>query len=90
MNYTLRFQQLDKNSIPAAGGKGANLGEMTAAGLPVPAGFVLTTAAYDAFVAANRLQAQIVALAQESDVEREKGRRKTIRCFLNVTRQICP
>lgn len=64
MPYTIRFSQLNKSHIPAAGGKGANLGEMTAAGFPVPPGFVLTTAAYDAFVQANGLQAQIVELAQ--------------------------
>src|SRR5690242_18174423 len=29
-----------------AGGKGANLGELVAAGFPVPDGFVVTTAAY--------------------------------------------
>jgi pyruvate,water dikinase len=34
--------------LPVAGGKGANLGELMAAGLPVPDGFVVTTAAYRA------------------------------------------
>ena len=34
--------------LPAAGGKGANLGELLAAGLPVPDGFAVTTAAYRA------------------------------------------
>ncbi|ASN51000.1 PEP/pyruvate-binding domain-containing protein [Sinomonas sp. R1AF57] len=37
--------------LPGAGGKGANLGELVAAGLPVPAGFVVTTAAYRAHAA---------------------------------------
>lgn len=64
MSYTALLTQLNKNDLATAGGKGANLGEMIAAGLPVPSGFVLTTAAYDAFVAANNLQAQIVALAK--------------------------
>ncbi|HRJ43971.1 MAG TPA: PEP/pyruvate-binding domain-containing protein, partial [Caldilineaceae bacterium] len=64
MTYTIPFSQLNKTHIPTAGGKGANLGEMTAAGLPVPEGFVLTTAAYDAFVQTNGLQEQIVELAQ--------------------------
>ena len=32
--------------VAIAGGKGANLGELACAGLPVPDGFVLTTAAY--------------------------------------------
>src|SRR2546429_4276427 len=32
--------------VGAAGGKGANLGELIRAGFPVPDGFVLTTVAY--------------------------------------------
>ncbi len=63
MSYTVAFSQLTKADIPAAGGKGANLGELTTAGLPVPAGFVLTTGAYDAFVQAHGLSQQIVDLA---------------------------
>ena len=64
MAYTISFAQLGKSDISAAGGKGANLGELTTAGFPVPAGFVLKTAAYDAFVAANDLQKQIIELAK--------------------------
>ncbi|MEM7802612.1 MAG: PEP/pyruvate-binding domain-containing protein, partial [Chloroflexota bacterium] len=63
MTYAIQFSQLNKNSISTAGGKGANLGELTAAGFPVPAGFVLTTKAYDAFVQTHGLQQQIVDLA---------------------------
>lgn len=37
---------LRATDVGEAGGKGANLGELTAAGLPVPAGFVVTAAAY--------------------------------------------
>ena len=44
----LPFAELDRASLPVAGGKAANLGELTRAGLPVPPGFVLTTAAYRA------------------------------------------
>ena len=40
------FETLSRNDTPIAGGKGANLGEMTAAGLPVPPGFVVTAQAY--------------------------------------------
>ena len=63
MTYTISLDQLDKANVSTAGGKGANLGEMTAADFPVPSGFVLTTAAYDAFVQAHGLQQQIVELA---------------------------
>ena len=64
-----RLDQVAAADVDAAGGKGANLGEAAAAGLPVPDGFVLTTAAYalaaaaagvdprDPPVAAERLRA---------------------------------
>lgn len=42
----LWFDALSKVSSPVAGGKGANLGEMTRAGLPVPPGFVITAPAF--------------------------------------------
>jgi len=42
-------------TLAHAGGKGVNLGVMLRAGLPVPAGFVVTTDSYRAFVAANAL-----------------------------------
>ncbi len=41
------------------GGKGLHLCQMAAAGLPVPPGFVLTTAAYCDFVCANHLETVI-------------------------------
>ena len=37
---------LDRAALPLAGGKAANLGELTRAGLPVPPGFCVTTTAY--------------------------------------------
>ena len=40
------FETLRRTDTPVAGGKGANLGELTAAGLPVPQGFVITGQAY--------------------------------------------
>ena len=43
------------------GGKGASLARLVAAGLPVPPGFHVTTAAYRRFVAANDLQDRILA-----------------------------
>lgn len=40
------FAELGRDDVAVAGGKGANLGELTAAGLPVPDGFVVTADAY--------------------------------------------
>lgn len=40
------FDQLGAADVAVAGGKGANLGELIRAGLPVPSGFVITADAY--------------------------------------------
>jgi len=40
------LETLDRTSLPLAGGKAANLGELIRAGFTVPAGFCVTTAAY--------------------------------------------
>ena len=52
--------------MSVVGGKAANLGELIGAGLPVPPGFVVTTAGYQAYVAANALQDRIVALVPDA------------------------
>ncbi|NYZ74721.1 phosphoenolpyruvate synthase, partial [Candidatus Micrarchaeota archaeon] len=44
------FQELDRTSLAVAGGKGANLAEMTNAGFPVPEGFMVSSEAYFEFV----------------------------------------
>lgn len=54
-NYVLAFHEIDRNDLARVGGKGANLGEMTKAGFPVPGGFCVTTESYRKFVEDNRL-----------------------------------
>lgn len=49
-NYTLPFSKITASDIPLVGGKGANLGVLTAAKISVPNGFCITTNAYKAFV----------------------------------------
>jgi pyruvate,water dikinase len=61
------FELLSRGDLPLAGGKGANLGAMVQAGLPVPAGFVVLTHAYRAFVAQAGIQAEIERLAAAAD-----------------------
>lgn len=56
MKQILYFHEIDKSMLPLVGGKGANLGEMTRAGFPVPKGFCLTTAVYDAFAEGLQLE----------------------------------
>ena len=59
MIFTKPLTDLSQADLPLAGGKGANLGALIAAGLPVPPGFCVTTQAYRSFVEANHLQIQI-------------------------------
>ncbi len=56
----LWFDQISKHDIAIAGGKGANLGEMTTAGIPVPNGFVVTATAYYAFLEKTSLKHKIL------------------------------
>ncbi|GAA4954057.1 pyruvate,water dikinase [Nonomuraea thailandensis] len=46
MKTALDFSEIDAGMLAEVGGKAANLGELTRAGLPVPPGWVLTTDAY--------------------------------------------
>lgn len=48
-------------TLELVGGKGAALARLAARGPPVPAGFHVTTTAYQHFVATNRLQPAILA-----------------------------
>ncbi|KAA6482635.1 phosphoenolpyruvate synthase [Bacillus swezeyi] len=52
--YVLNFHEIDKDQLSEAGGKGANLGEMTKAGLPVPHGFCVSTFAYRMLIKNSR------------------------------------
>src|SRR5512145_2558929 len=54
--FIKQLSELKRTDLAMAGGKGANLGALIQAGMPVPPGFVVTTAGYRAFVAANGLQ----------------------------------
>ncbi len=56
--------------LETVGGKGASLSRLVHAGLPVPDGFHITTAAYRQFVSANGLQTGILAALGEADASR--------------------
>ncbi|MBD1538296.1 phosphoenolpyruvate synthase [Arthrobacter sp. S13_S34] len=63
MSYIKDLSDVGPGDIAAAGGKAVGLGGLVRAGLPVPPGFVLTTAAYSHFVEENNLAAGIQDLA---------------------------
>lgn len=62
------FKDIDKHDTPLVGGKGANLGEMTKAGFPVPNGFAITIDAYKDFLTENDIAKKIYDLLATVDV----------------------
>ena len=67
MTTIIPFAEVHRDDTAIVGGKAANLAELVRAGQPVPPGFVVTTAAYTAFVQAGGLEAKILAAAQLPD-----------------------
>lgn len=71
--FTAWFKDIDKHDIPEVGGKGANLGEITQAGFPVPNGFVVKANAYYAFLRENNLAIKIKHLLQTINYDRPES-----------------
>jgi pyruvate,water dikinase len=63
------FGSLRREDVSFAGGKGANLGELSAAGLPVPDGFVVGAPAYASYCAETGLRERLAELLETLDVE---------------------
>lgn len=63
------FDTLSRADVPIAGGKGANLGEMTRAGIPVPPGFVVIADAFDRFLDATGLRRAVIERLDGLDVD---------------------
>ena len=61
MELIRTFEGLGKGDAAIAGGKGASLGEMVGAGIPVPPGFVLLAGAFERFIEETDLVAEIDA-----------------------------
>jgi pyruvate,water dikinase len=66
------FEELTKADSPIAGGKGANLGEMIRAGIPVPPGFVVTAEAYKEFIQKTGLAGKIKDILSKTNVDDPK------------------
>src|SRR5665213_2869357 len=63
------FSDLSVDDVAYAGGKGANLGQLTRAGLPVPPGFVVGAPAYAAYCQETGLAQRLAQLLSGLDVE---------------------
>ncbi len=99
MSFVKTIAELDRKDLPVAGGKGANLGALLRAGLPVPGGFVVTTDGYRAFVAANKLEADLKRILESIQMDNpdslEAGSNQIRACFrsgqipINLADEIC-
>src|SRR5713101_1843394 len=75
-NYVLGFQEIDQSQVAVVGGKGANLGELSRMeGVPVPAGFCVTTDAFRRIMAeAPSIDDRLDRLSRLSPDDRESIR----------------
>ncbi|MEI6627001.1 MAG: PEP/pyruvate-binding domain-containing protein, partial [bacterium] len=67
MELTRNFTSLNKSDANIAGGKGASLGEMTQANIPVPPGFVILSTTFDQFIKETGLIEEIAAALEQVD-----------------------
>jgi pyruvate,water dikinase len=71
------FNEVTKDDIPLVGGKGANLGEMVHARIPVPPGFIVTADVYFKFIESSKLTGEIRRYLEALDVNDSKKLQET-------------
>jgi pyruvate,water dikinase len=70
--YVLDLQEIDRTQVAVAGGKGANLGELSRIeGIRVPAGFCVTTRAFERIVAEASIDDRLDRLSRLEPDDRE-------------------
>ena len=86
--YVVKFEDLNKSDIGIAGGKGANLGELTQAGIPVPPGFVVTAETYEKFMEDSGINGQVMDILDKIDINDTKALQaasEEIKAIINET-----
>ena len=81
------FEEVGKEDISQVGGKGANLGEMTKAGITVPPGFIVTAQSYFYFLEKSNLTDTIRKLLSDLDTNDSEKLQKVasrIKSLLNA------
>ena len=81
------FEHITKADVALVGGKGANLGELTSAGFPVPPGFVVTVDAYRRFAKATGVGSRIGDQLATLDVDDSEQLRRTSETIQSLIRQ---
>ncbi|MFH1450868.1 MAG: PEP/pyruvate-binding domain-containing protein, partial [archaeon] len=84
MDYIVWAKDLKKTDISVAGGKGANLGELTAVGLPVPDCFMVTAQTYKKFVEESGLNEDIKDVLKDLDVEDNQDLQKAAKSIQDM------
>ena len=72
--FVLWFEDLTKGDIPLVGGKNANLGEMTQAGIPIPPGFAVTAYAYEKYIEETGIAKKIYKMIEETVTDKDNPR----------------
>ncbi len=88
MQFVKNLASVGKLDVNTAGGKGASLGEMAQAGIPVPDGFVILCNAFEGFIKENNLGIEIEGILQKvkhDDIDTVENASKQIkRLILNA------
>ncbi len=82
----LFFKDITRHDADRAGGKGASLGEMTRAKIPVPPGFVILSSTFDRFIQDTKLASRIDALMEgvnTNEMETVEGASRQIAALIN-------
>ena len=67
MQFTKEFKDISSKDVEIAGGKGASLGEMTQAEIPVPNGLVVLSNSFEKFIDGAKLNIEIDAILDKVD-----------------------
>ena len=84
MKYVEFFEELNKDDVAIAGGKGANLGELTQAGINVPPGFVITSQTYNQFINETEIFDEIMGILDVLDVNNNQELQQAARKIKDI------
>lgn len=76
MPFVKTFKQINKKSAEQVGNKAATLGELTRYKIPIPAGFVIITTAFEQYIKNNNLITKINDILFSTDYENKESVKK--------------